>query len=88
MITLLKNCSLINSDDSVESNKNILIDNDRIIGFSNQSDERLAQVVDVGGKLVIPGFIQTHVHLCQVLFRGLADDLALLDWLKKKNMAT
>jgi len=33
---------------------------------------------------LIPGFIQTHVHLCQTLFRGLADDLSLLDWLKKK----
>ncbi len=33
---------------------------------------------------VIPGFIQTHVHLCQTLFRGLADDLELLDWLRLK----
>ncbi|MFH1196026.1 MAG: amidohydrolase family protein [bacterium] len=33
---------------------------------------------------LIPGFIQTHVHLCQTLFRGMADDLLLLDWLKKR----
>ncbi len=33
---------------------------------------------------LIPGFIQTHVHLCQTLFRGMADDLELLDWLKNK----
>ncbi len=33
---------------------------------------------------LIPGFVQTHVHLCQTLFRGLADDLLLLDWLQKK----
>ncbi|MGQ9643341.1 MAG: amidohydrolase family protein, partial [Ignavibacterium sp.] len=31
---------------------------------------------------IIPGFVQTHVHLCQTLFRGLADDLQLLDWLQ------
>lgn len=30
----------------------------------------------------IPGFIHTHIHLCQTLFRGLADDLELLDWLQ------
>jgi len=30
----------------------------------------------------IPGFVQTHIHLCQTLFRGMADDLELLDWLK------
>lgn len=31
-----------------------------------------------------PGFVQTHIHLCQVLFRGLADDLLLLDWLQQR----
>jgi 5-methylthioadenosine/S-adenosylhomocysteine deaminase len=40
--------------------------------------------VDAAGLVLIPGFIQTHLHLCQVLFRGLADDLQLLDWLKEK----
>ena len=33
---------------------------------------------------LIPGFIQTHVHLSQTLFRGLAEDLPLLDWLRLK----
>lgn len=33
---------------------------------------------------LIPGFVQTHIHLCQTLFRGLADDLELLDWLQQK----
>lgn len=34
--------------------------------------------------ILLPGFIQTHVHLCQTLFRGLAEDLPLLDWLSKR----
>lgn len=38
--------------------------------------------VDVPSLIAIPGFIQTHLHLCQTLFRGLADDLPLLDWLR------
>lgn len=42
------------------------------------------EVVDAGRLVAIPGFIQTHLHLCQTLFRGLADDLALLDWLQLK----
>lgn len=33
---------------------------------------------------LLPGFVQTHVHLCQSLFRGLADDMELLDWLQKR----
>ena len=31
-----------------------------------------------------PGFIQTHIHLCQTLFRGYADDLPLMDWLRPR----
>ncbi len=42
------------------------------------------EVVDAAGCFVIPGLIQAHTHLCQTLFRGQADDLELLDWLKKK----
>ena len=40
--------------------------------------------VDARGCAVLPGFVQTHVHLCQTLFRGAADDLSLIDWLKKR----
>jgi cytosine/adenosine deaminase-related metal-dependent hydrolase len=36
------------------------------------------------GCALLPGFVQTHVHLCQTLFRNLADDLALLDWLQQR----
>ncbi len=42
------------------------------------------QVVYANNLTVVPGFIQTHIHLCQTLFRGLADDLELLDWLQLK----
>lgn len=41
-------------------------------------------VIDASDCAVIPGFVQTHIHLCQTLFRGAADDLALIDWLKKR----
>jgi cytosine/adenosine deaminase-related metal-dependent hydrolase len=38
-------------------------------------------VLDCTGRIVLPGLIQAHIHLCQTLFRGLADDLALEAWL-------
>ncbi len=41
-------------------------------------------VVDARHCVAIPGFVQGHVHLCQTLFRGMADDLELLDWLGRK----
>lgn len=40
------------------------------------------QVVDAPDLIAVPGFVQTHVHLCQTLFRGLAEDVELLDWLQ------
>ncbi len=39
--------------------------------------------LDAGGSLVLPGLINTHCHAPMVWFRGLADDLALKDWLKR-----
>ena len=43
-----------------------------------------ARAINAAGGFLLPGFIQTHIHLCQTIFRGYADDLALLDWLKKR----
>lgn len=44
------------------------------------------ETVEAGNLVALPGFVQTHIHLCQTLFRGLADDLELLDWLKLRIM--
>ena len=42
------------------------------------------RVVDAHGDYVLPGLIQTHVHLCQTLFRGYADDMPLMQWLRTR----
>jgi cytosine/adenosine deaminase-related metal-dependent hydrolase len=44
----------------------------------------LARVVDASGCVVMPGLVQAHVHLCQALFRGLADELPLMRWLRER----
>jgi 5-methylthioadenosine/S-adenosylhomocysteine deaminase len=41
------------------------------------------EVIDGGGKLVAPGFINAHTHLAMVLFRGLADNVPLQVWLEE-----
>ena len=40
--------------------------------------------INARGGYILPGFVQTHIHLCQTLFRGYADDLPLMDWLRKR----
>src|SRR5262245_31203357 len=44
---------------------------------------RAAETVDARDQIVLPGLINTHTHAPMVMYRGLADDLALMDWLQK-----
>ena len=61
----------------------VLITNGRIaeIGGTGHAADT---VIDATDCAVIPGFVQTHIHLCQTIFRGAADDLALIDWLRQR----
>jgi 5-methylthioadenosine/S-adenosylhomocysteine deaminase len=62
----------------------VLVRDGRIEAVGRVEDSRHETVLDASGALVLPGFIQTHIHLCQTLFRGFADDLALIDWLRTR----
>ncbi len=66
----------------------VVIDRGRIVAIESsaqaQSDAAVDEVIDGRGRALLPGFVQTHIHLCQTLFRGAADDLALIDWLKQR----
>jgi cytosine/adenosine deaminase-related metal-dependent hydrolase len=48
--------------------------------YTPQTDDY--QIIDCHGCLVMPGLVQAHVHTCQTLARGRADDLELMDWLR------
>lgn len=62
----------------------VVVRDGRIVSIGGTADIAGARVIDGRGAYLLPGFIQTHIHLCQTLFRGYADDLALLDWLKTR----
>jgi len=62
----------------------LLIGGRQIVGVGKVAAPRDAEVIDASGCYVMPGLVQTHVHLVQTLFRGLAEDLSLLDWLRTR----
>jgi len=83
--TLLKNGLILTVNENSDIFPgDILIKGNTIEQIAEKIDISDAASFDASGYIVMPGFIQTHVHLCQTLFRNLADDLSLLDWLKKK----
>ncbi|MBI1804654.1 MAG: 5'-deoxyadenosine deaminase [Ignavibacteria bacterium] len=90
MATLVRDGIIITGNTSGEIHRcgSILIEQSRIAEImpepTNSSIDDVNEVIDATGFVVVPGFIQTHIHLCQTLFRGLADDLDLLDWLREK----
>lgn len=65
----------------------VAIDGDRIVAVESTDDLarhfRAEQAIDARGGIIMPGLINTHTHAPMVLYRGLADDLALMDWLQK-----
>src|SRR5262244_214580 len=81
---LIKNGTLVTMDSANRIVRgDLLILHGRIAELGS-TDESADVIVDASECAVIPGFVQTHIHLCQTLFRGAADDLALIDWLKTR----
>ncbi len=78
----------VNSNDEILSNFAVEIEDRFIKSIQDVKEIDLANydgvVIHYPNCTLIPGFVQTHIHLCQTLFRGLADDLELLDWLQKR----
>src|SRR6266436_2368708 len=82
---LIKNGTIVTMDEKNSIVRvDVLIREGRIAEVRVHIDTEANEVIDAAGCAVLPGFVQTHVHLCQTLFRGAADDLALIDWLKKR----
>jgi len=76
IVTMDANDSVVRGD--------LLIRDGRIAEIDEKIGSDADETIDATGGVVLPGFVQTHIHLCQTLFRGAADDLALIDWLKKR----
>ncbi|HWN11235.1 MAG TPA: amidohydrolase [Pyrinomonadaceae bacterium] len=86
---LVLNGTLVTMDKGrrVIEDAGVAIEGGRIVAVGARRDiVRLYEAperVDATGKILIPGLINGHTHIPMTLFRGLADDLDLQDWLTK-----
>lgn len=62
----------------------LLIRGGRIVSLGRVPAAAGRREIDARGAVVMPGLVMAHVHLCQALFRGAADDLPLLEWLRRR----
>ncbi|KAL5699426.1 hypothetical protein ACHQM5_030333 [Ranunculus cassubicifolius] len=94
-LTLLYYGMIVTMDPSNRVFKNgaILIEGDTIkqIGQSSQllqqyQHRKDVQLIDLKGKYIIPGLVNTHVHTSLHLERGLANDVSLLTWLNERGL--
>lgn len=86
-ITVLRNATVVTMNDAFDVVEGDLLIEDGVITAIGQIEpERAADatIIDVGGHVLIPGFVQTHIHLCQTLMRNCADDMMLIDWLRTR----
>lgn len=81
---LIKNGTLVTMDAEDSILRGDLLVVDGRIADVGATEKTADLVIDATDCAVLPGFVQTHIHLCQTLFRGAADDLSLIDWLKKR----
>ncbi|MBI2836053.1 MAG: 5'-deoxyadenosine deaminase [Acidobacteria bacterium] len=82
---LIRNATVVTMNDADEVIEGeVFVEHDRIAGVGRHLAERAGRVIDAQNGILLPGLIQTHVHLCQTLFRGYADDKPLLEWLRAR----
>ena len=82
---LLRNATILTLDDGLSIvHGSVSIRDGRIAAVGDVAEADHDTVIDARGGYVLPGFVQTHIHLCQTLFRGFADDMPLLEWLKTR----
>jgi len=82
---IIKNGTILtlDSENSIFENGFLCIRGDSIseIGTGNPALSKAEKIIDAEGGLIIPGLVNCHTHAAMSLFRGLADDLPLMEWL-------
>ncbi|ASJ06197.1 amidohydrolase family protein [Thermococcus pacificus] len=82
MSVLIRNGHVIYGEDFEIVKADVLIEGNRIAKVAKGINEGADTVIDAKGRVVSPAFVNLHTHSPMGLFRGLADDLPLMDWLQ------
>ena len=79
---LIKNAIILDPEKDINVKKDLLIKDDLIYKIDEEiAQDNVDKIIDAKDKILLPGFVNTHTHLSMALFRGLADDLSLDEWL-------
>jgi 5-methylthioadenosine/S-adenosylhomocysteine deaminase len=84
-VKTLLNCTILTMDanDTWYPRGYLIVEGNRIAKLGEGScPSPRGDIYDLEGKLVMPGLVNTHTHTPSPLFRGMADDLKLMDWLQ------
>ena len=85
MSLLIRNGLIVTMNDRFDIvDGDVSIQEGRIAAIGTNLPGSHAKTIDARGGFILPGLIQTHIHLCQTLFRGYADDRPLMDWLRQR----
>jgi 5-methylthioadenosine/S-adenosylhomocysteine deaminase len=84
--TYLKNGYIVTMDanENVFDGGGVLVEDDRIVAVGRVAEQQVkpdAEVIDLQGKYVLPGLVNTHVHTSQQISRGVGDDVRFVTWL-------
>jgi 5-methylthioadenosine/S-adenosylhomocysteine deaminase len=83
--TLIRNATVVTMSDRLDIVEGaVAVRDGRIVSVGPEPPDWHDPIVDARGAYLLPGFVQTHLHLCQTLFRGAADDMPLLEWLQRR----
>ncbi|XP_019266159.1 PREDICTED: uncharacterized protein LOC109243651 isoform X2 [Nicotiana attenuata] len=81
MIVTMDSQSRVYQDGAIAIQNNSIIAAGKSAEILPQFSSLSPQILDLSGQILLPGFINTHVHTSQQLGRGIADDVDLLTWL-------
>jgi 5-methylthioadenosine/S-adenosylhomocysteine deaminase len=83
--TVIRNATILTLNDAFDVVEGAVVVTDgRIVSVGPEPRDHPHPTIDARGGYLLPGFVQTHVHLCQTLFRSSADDMPLLEWLRRR----